>query len=224
MSAFVLAVISAFWLGILTSISPCPLAANIAAVSYISKKLEKKSLILSSLLYTLGRMTAYFLISMIIVSALVSIPALSNFLQSFMPKIIGLILIVTGMFLLELISIDIPGLKGMENSQKFGFFAEFMLGLVLALSFCPVSAALFFGSLIPLAVSTQSRIILPLFYGIGTALPVVIFAVLLTISTEKMSQWFYKVTKVEKWVRRIFGIVLIVIGLFYTLRYIFKII
>lgn len=224
MIGFFLAVFSAFWLGILTSISPCPLAANIAAVSYISKKLEKRSLILSSLLYTAGRMTAYFVISMIIVSALVSIPSLSNFLQSFMPKIIGPILIVTGMFLLELISINIPGFKGISNAGKFGFFTEFMLGFLLALSFCPVSAALFFGSLIPLAVSTQSRVILPLFYGIGTALPVVVFAILLTISAEKMSIWFNKVTKVEKWVRRIFGVILILIGLFYTLRYIFKII
>ena len=224
MSSFFLAIFSAFWLGILTSISPCPLAANIAAVSYISRKLEKRNLILSSLLYTFGRMAAYFAVSMIIVTSLVSIPSLSNFLQSFMPKIIGPILIVTGMFLLELISIDIPGFKGLANAQKYGLFAEFMLGFVLAMSFCPVSAALFFGSLIPLAVSAQSKVILPLFYGIGTALPVVIFAFLLTVSAEKMSLWFKKITEIEKWVRKIFGIVLILIGLFYTLRYIFKII
>jgi len=224
MTGFFLAIFSAFWLGILTSISPCPLASNIAAVSYISKKLEKRSLILSSILYTAGRMTAYFIISLVIVSTLVSIPALSNFLQSFMPKIIGPLLIVTGMFLLELISINIPGFKGVSQERKFGFFTEFMLGFLLALSFCPVSAALFFGSLIPLAVSNESRVILPLFYGIGTALPVVAFAILLTISTEKMSQWFNKVTKVEKWVRRIFGVILILIGIFYALRFIFKLI
>jgi len=224
MSTFVLAVISAFWLGILTSISPCPLATNIAAVSYISRKLKKRNLILSSLLYTFGRMVAYFLVSIIIITSIVSIPTLSNALQTHMPKIIGPLLIITGMFLLELISLNIPGTKGLANAQKYGFFAEFLIGFIFALSFCPVSAALFFGSLIPLAISVESRFILPLIYGIGTAVPVVIFAALLTLGAEKMSIWFNRVTKAEIWIRRVFGVILILIGVFYSLRYIFKII
>jgi cytochrome c-type biogenesis protein len=224
MVTYVLAIITAFWLGILTSISPCPLATNIAAVSYISRKLNKRNVIISGIFYTIGRMAAYILVSAIIVFSIVSTPALSMFLQQHTPKIIGPLLIVTGMFLLELITVSIPGTKNMVNAQKYGLFAEVVIGFVFALSFCPVSAALFLGSLIPLAVSQNSVFVLPLIYGIGTAIPVLVFAILFTISAEKMGQWFNKVTAAELRIRQAFGIVLILIGVFFTLRYIFGIV
>ncbi len=220
----ILAVFTALWLGILTSISPCPLASNIAAVSYISRKLKKKSVILSGVLYTLGRMTAYTLISAVIVASIVSIPVLSNFLQMYMPKIVGPILILTGMFLLELISINLPGTKNLVDAEKYGLFAEFILGFIFAMALCPVSAALFFGSLIPLAVSQNSSFILPLFYGIGTALPVIVFSVLFSFGAEKVSLWFNRITAAELWIRKSFGVVMIGIGIYYSLKYIFEII
>ncbi|MGW8258007.1 MAG: hypothetical protein ACWGMZ_11015, partial [Thermoguttaceae bacterium] len=48
-------VLSALWLGILTSISPCPLATNIAAISYIGRRVDSsKQVFLTGLVYTLG--------------------------------------------------------------------------------------------------------------------------------------------------------------------------
>jgi len=217
------ALISAIWLGILTSISPCPLATNIAAVSYISKNLsDKKSVAMSSILYTFGRMAAYTLISAIIVISVVSTPKLSHFLQVWGTKIIGPVLILTGAFLLELITIPIPSFGGQPvKPEKFGLFSSFLLGFIFALSFCPVSAALFFGSLIPLAVSEQSRFVLPLLYGIGTALPVVLFAILIATGSSKIGTVFTHITKIEKWVRTAFGVILIILGLYYTIMYVF---
>ncbi|HSW60259.1 MAG TPA: aromatic aminobenezylarsenical efflux permease ArsG family transporter [bacterium] len=217
------ALISAIWLGILTSISPCPLATNIAAVSYISKNLSnKKHVAMSSILYTFGRMAAYTLISAIIVISVVSTPKLSHFLQVWGTKIIGPVLILTGAFLLELITIPIPSFGGQSiKPEKFGLFGSFLLGFIFALSFCPVSAALFFGSLIPLAVSEQSRFVLPLLYGIGTALPVVLFAILIATGSSKIGTVFTHITKIEKWVRTAFGVILIILGFYYTVMYIF---
>jgi len=223
MNIFLFAAFSSLWLGILTSISPCPLATNIAAVSYISRKLKKKNVFLSGLLYTLGRVSAYFLISVIIVTSIVSIPIISNFLQINMPKIIGPILIVTGMFLLELLTLNIPGTKNLVDASKYGLFAEFLLGFIFALSFCPVSAALFFGSLIPLAVKHESRLLLPLLFGIGTAIPVILFSLLFSMGSEKVKPWFNRITKAELLIRKIFGTILIAIGIHYSLRYIFEI-
>lgn len=216
------ALISAIWLGILTSISPCPLATNIAAVSYISKNLsDKKSVTISSIFYTLGRMAAYTLISAVIVISVVSTPQLSHFLQVWGTKIIGPVLLLTGAFLLEFITIPMPSFGGQPiKPEKFGLFGSFLLGFVFALSFCPVSAVLFFGSLIPLAVSVQSRFVLPLLYGIGTALPVVFFAILIATGSSKIGTVFTHITKIEKWVRTTFGVILIIFGLYYTISYV----
>lgn len=179
-SGFLIALFSAFWLGVLTSVSPCPLATNIAAVSYISRKGERGNAILSSFGYTLGRMLAYISISGIISFSLLSIPTISVFLQFHMPKVIGPLLIVTGMFLLEMISLPFTEIGISKDNSKMEKSGGLLIGFLFALSFCPVSAALFFGSLIPLAVENESVILMPLFYGVGTAIPVVFFAVLLT--------------------------------------------
>ncbi|HNW81418.1 MAG TPA: aromatic aminobenezylarsenical efflux permease ArsG family transporter [bacterium] len=219
----IIAMISAIWLGILTSISPCPLATNIAAVSYLSKDIsKKKSVMISSVFYTLGRMAAYTFVSAVIVVSIISTPKLSHFLQIWGVMIIGPLLIVTGAFLLEIFTIPMPSFGEFRiKPERFGLIGAFMLGFIFAMSFCPVSAALFFGSLVPLAVSAQSKFILPLIYGIGTALPVILFAILLSISAEKVSLWFRKITAAEIWIRRVFGIVLIVIGVYYTVFYVF---
>jgi len=218
------AAITALWLGILTSISPCPLTTNIAAVSYLSKNLtNKRAVLISSALYTIGRMTAYTLVSAIIVISITSTPKLSHFLQVWGPKIIGPILVLTGAFLLELITIPLPTFVKQTANEKFGYFGAFLLGFTFALSFCPVSAALFFGTLVPLAVSTESKFMLPLIFGIGTALPVAFFAILLSIGSSKVGSLFNHITKTEKWIRNIFGTVLIIIGIYYTFKYIFEI-
>lgn len=216
------AIISAIWLGILTSISPCPLATNIAAVSYISKNLSnKRNVALSSLFYTIGRITAYTIISAIIVISIISTPRLSHLLQVWGIKLVGPIIIITGAFLLELITIPLPTFSTSFKPQTFGLAGSFFLGLIFAFSFCPVSAALFFGSLIPLAVLQQSKIMLPLLYGIGTALPVILFASLIAAGSSKIGTLFTKITKIEKWIRTIFGIILIILGVYYTVVYIF---
>lgn len=219
------ALVSAVWLGILTSISPCPLATNIAAVSYLSKDISKKrTVLISSVFYTLGRMIAYTFVSAVIVISIVSTPQLSHFFQVWGVMIIGPVLIVTGAFLLEIFTIPMPSFGGRSiKPERFGSLGAFILGFIFALSFCPVSAALFFGTLVPLAVSAQSKFTLPLIYGIGTALPVILFAILLSISAEKVSLWFRKITAAEIWIRRVFGIVLIFIGIYYTFRYVFEI-
>lgn len=218
------AVLSAIWLGILTSISPCPLATNIAAVSYLSKDISKKrTVLISSVFYTLGRMAAYTFVSAVIVISIVSTPQLSHFFQVWGVMIIGPVLIVTGAFLLEIFTIPMPSFGGRSiKPERFGSLGAFILGFIFALSFCPVSAALFFGTLVPLAVSAQSKFTLPLIYGIGTALPVILFAILLSISAEKVSLWFNKITAAEIWIRRVFGIVLIGIGVYYIFRYVLE--
>jgi len=94
-----------------------------------------------------------------------------------------------------------------------------VIGILFALSFCPVSAVLFFASLIPLSVKHSSAVLLPTVYGVGTALPVLFFAFLLAISADLMGRVFNKVTQFELWARRITGIIFLAIGVYFTFAY-----
>jgi len=219
-------IISAFWFGILTSISPCPLASNIAAISYIVKGVEKSSSVLTTgLMYTLGRMIAYIALGTLISASLLNIPQASQFMQNIMPKILGPVLILTGFFLLGIISFSLPGFSMSEKTttkfKKSGAIAALPLGIFLALSFCPVSAALFFGSLIPLTLQNNSLITLPSLYGIGTGLPVLAFALAIASGTRNISKIFNAVTKTEYWARKITAGILIAVGIYYILTKIF---
>ena len=158
--------LTAVWLGILTSVSPCPLATNIAAVSFISRRITQRSTVfLSGILYTLGRSLTYIVLGVLIVKTLVDVPILSDFLQRYINKILGIVLILIGMVLLDLLRIPLSLPSVSENIAKKlvdkGALGSVPLGILFALAFCPVSAALFFGGLIPIAVKAQSGIGLP---------------------------------------------------------------
>jgi len=217
---------SALWLGILTSISPCPLATNIAAISFIGRRLSDTRLVfLTGMLYTLGRTLTYLLIGAILVSSVLSAPILSRFLQKYMNKLLGPILIVVGMVLLELIELRLSGSGISERTQKrverWGMWGGALLGVIFALSFCPVSAALFFGSLVPLAVRYDSSILLPCLYGVGTALPVTLFAVLIAVGLGSVGKAYDKIAQFEWWARRVTGGIFIVVGIYLSLVHIF---
>ncbi len=215
-------------LGILTSVSPCPLATNIVALSWISKRIAHPYLVfLYGIFYSLGRMFLYVILSVIILIGLTDLPLLSNALQTYLPKIIGPILIIAGIFILELITINLPSIspnkKLFSYPEKYGLAGSFILGFLLALSFCPNSAALFFGGLIPLATSKNSSIVLPAIYGISTGLPVLFFAILISTGTTKVATAYNIITPVETWVRKITGAIFIIIGIYFSLKFIFKI-
>lgn len=228
MYEFVLLVSAALWLGILTSISPCPLATNVAAIAFIGKNSKKKNKVLAGgLLYTLGRMLVYFVLAILISKSLNQIPAVSAFLQQNMNKILGPLLILVGMVLSRLITL--PTFNGIANDRlqnlvsRFNLAGAFLLGVLFALSFCPVSAALYFGSLIPLVVANDSSFILALFYGIGTALPVIIFAFVIAFSANLLGKYFKVISKIEQHARMITGVLFIIAGIYYVLRFIFDI-
>jgi cytochrome c-type biogenesis protein len=218
---------TALWLGILTSISPCPLASNIAAVSYVGKGVGHGGRVMAAaLLYTAGRMFTYAVLGTLIAASLASLVAVSDALQRYGNQILGPLLIVAGMFLTELLSWTPSG--GMSNrvqqgADRWGLGGAMLLGCIFALSFCPVSAALFFGSLIPLAVSSGASVIMPSLYGIGTGLPVLVFAVLIAVGTGVIGSAFDRITRIEVWARRTTGVVFIAAGLYYSLTYIFEI-
>ena len=226
MDSFLIGAWSAIWLGILTSISPCPLATNVAAVSYISNRMTHPSMVFwSGLLYVAGRMLAYLALGIIMVASLLSIPDLSFVLQKHINTFLGPVLIVVGVLLFGIIKFNLPGFGMSDRTQKrlegYGIWGAFLFGIIFALSFCPVSAALFFGSLVPLSVTHNSKFVLPLLYGLGTGLPVIAVALLVAMGARFVATFFNALTRFELYARRITGVVFILVGIYYTLIYIF---
>jgi cytochrome c biogenesis protein CcdA len=165
-------------------------------------------------------MITYAILGFILINSVLSVPQVAQFLQKYMAKALGPILIVTGLILLDVIKINFPGLalsqKHHNRLAESGMLGAFLLGAIFALAFCPVSAALFFGSLIPLALNNKLGLAFPFIYGIGTGLPVLIFAFLVALGVTNLSHWFHRLTKLEYYMKKITGIVFILVGLYYV--------
>lgn len=223
---FAAAVAAALWLGILTSISPCPLATNVAAVSYIARRIDRPwSVLLSASTYSLGRAGAYAAVSAVVVLGLLSVPGPSQLLQRYMNKLLGPLLVLVGMYLLDLLRFGLSTAAGSDRLHKKaadgGAWGAALLGALFALSFCPVSAALFFGSLVPLSLQHGSRVVLPVVYGLGTALPVALLAVLAASGTKALSATLKRVGTFELWARRATGVVFLAVGVYLSIRFVF---
>jgi cytochrome c-type biogenesis protein len=228
MDGLLLGATSAMWLGILTSISPCPLATNVAAMSFIGRGIASpRRVVLTGVFYTLGRMLAYAALAALLIKSVLAVPEVSFFLEMNMNKVLGPLLIVVGLLLLEVLpfrfSTSLLTARIQSRVQHWGLLGAGLLGMIFAMSFCPVSAALYFGSLLPLAMAHGSAIALPSVYGIGTGLPVFGFAVLVAFGAQRVSKAFNRLAQFEKWARRITGVVFILVGLKLVLNYIFEV-
>ncbi len=222
-----LAVATALWFGVLTSISPCPLGTNIAAISFVAKHTGRiHSVLLTGLLYAVGRVLAYLVLGALIMGGLLASGEVARFLQLYLSQLLGPALIMVGMLLLGLLrsagSVHLVGIGIQQRAEKGGWIWPVLLGILFTLSFCPVSAGLFFGVLIPLSVASQSVVILPLVYGIGTAAPVIAFALLIAFASQKLGHAFDVLSHIERWVRRVTGLVFILVGIYYSLLHVYE--
>jgi cytochrome c biogenesis protein CcdA len=220
--------VTSLWLGILTSISPCPLATNIAAVSYVGRQVgDPRRVLLAGLAYSAGRALTYVAVGWLVVASVLSIPSVSFFLQQRMNQMLGPLLVLIGVGILGAIPVRLPstgfgeGLR--ERVAGRGLLGAAGLGILFALSFCPVSAGLFFGGLIPLAMSTHSRLLLPAVYGLGTGLPVVLFAVLIALGARGVAKAFHVLSGFERAARVITGVIFIGAGLYLILTHLLRV-
>lgn len=215
-----LPVLTAFLLGILTAISPCPLATNITAIAYISKEIKRpETTVISGLAYTLGRAITYTLLAVLLFFGL-SAFELSKIFLGWGNKILGPILILIGLVMLNVIKINFGGQN--KNFEKLkiwlaqkGYFGSMLLGGFFALAFCPYSAVLFFGALMPVVLSSNGGLLLPIIFAIGSGLPVIFFSIIIAYSLQKMGKVFSILSRIEKWLRFIVASIFILIGFYY---------
>jgi cytochrome c biogenesis protein CcdA len=210
-------VLSALFLGLLTAISPCPMATNIAAIAYVSRGVaERRYAVMTGTLYTLGRMFSYSILGILIIAAGLEIPGVASFLQDFGEQVLGPLLMLN----IDRLSFGLGSGKIALIGGKvadWGIIGGFLLGVVFALAFCPYSAILFFGVLIPLALKSTGGMALPAVFAIGTGLPVLVFGTLLSAGVARVSTWLNVVTRAEKIVRIIVSIIFIGVGIYYVI-------
>ena len=219
-------ILSAFLLGILTSISPCPLATNITAIAYISKDVKNsRQTILSGLFYALGRGISYTLLAVIIFFGISSFEV-SQIFQGWGDKVLGPILILIGFVMFGIININFKNdNKTIEKVKLWlsdkGYLGALALGILFALAFCPYSGVLFFGALIPIVINSREGLILPFFYALGTGLPVIFFSLLIAFSMQTVGKAFKIMQDIEKWLRYVIASAFILSGIYY-MQYLIK--
>jgi len=215
-----LPVLTVFILGLMTSISPCPLATNITATAYISKNIKsKKKVLLSGVLYALGRGVTYMGIGLILYFG-ASKFHIARFLNQNGEKFLGPLLILIGLIMLDFVAFKFLSQFNVQRffSDKFrdkGVIGSFLLGLVFALAFCPYSGALYFGMVVPMTIVDIDGLYLPIVFALGTAIPVILFSFLLAFTAGNIGRVFNKITDFEKGMRKIIAVVFIIVGLYY---------
>lgn len=221
MSNSSLPLLSAFVLGLMTAISPCPLATNITAIGFISKDVEHQNIVFrNGLVYTLGRAISYTLLAVIIFIGADQFKV-SGWFQQYGEKILGPLLIIIGLFMLDFLKIKFPGMNGLarrfqENGNN-SYWEVLLLGIVFALAFCPYSGVLYFGMFIPMTITSASGLYLPVFFAIATGIPVIIFAWLLAYTVSGVGKLYNRLQTFEKWFRRIISVMFIVVGIYYVI-------
>jgi sulfite exporter TauE/SafE len=219
-------ILTAFALGLMTAISPCPLATNISAIGFIGKDVHnRRRVFINGIIYTLGRAISYTVLGVILILILrqgSSIFKIQRVISTYGEMFIGPLLIVIGVFMLDLIKINLKGsgklsAKAEERASGGSHWGALLLGIVFALAFCPYSGVLFFGGLIPLSVSSASGYLLPFVFAIATGLPVIIFSWILAYSVSSIGSVYNKIKTFELWFRRVVALVLIGVGVYYTI-------
>jgi cytochrome c-type biogenesis protein len=220
--------LSAFILGLMTAISPCPLATNITATAYISRDLEnKKRVFLNGLIYTAGRAFSYTFLGMILFVG-ASKFQIARFLQSYGEKYIGILLLIIGILMLDFINLGKFSLNNITEkmTQKLkvnSFTGSFLLGCIFALAFCPYSGVLYFGMLIPMTLASHAGIMLPFVFAIATGIPVIVIAYLIAFSISSVGSFYNRIKIFELWFRRVVAILFILGGLYFIAIYFLKI-
>ena len=210
---------SALILGLLTAISPCPLATNITAMGFISKDIKNRNRVFyNGLIYTFGRALSYTFLAFILFLGAGELE-LSWIFQQYGERFLGPLLIVIGLFMFGIIRLNIPGLGNLtgrfQHKEKHSYLDVLLLGIVFALAFCPYSGVLYFGMLIPMTLQSASGLILPVVFALATGIPVIIFAWLLAYTVAGVGKFYNRISAFEYWFRRIVAALFMGVGVYY---------
>lgn len=219
------AALTAFILGLMTAISPCPLATNISAIGFISRDIsDRRRVFLKGLVYTLGRAVTYTGIGLILFFGAGKMQV-SQLFQGWGEKVLGPLLVLIGIFMLDIIRVRLPGFSGLtekmgERSRR-SYWSTLLLGMLFAMAFCPYSGVLYFVMLIPMTIASPGGLYLPVIFAVATGLPVIIFAWLLAYAVGNVGKLYNRIKVFELWFRRVVAVLFIGVGIYYVVIFFF---
>lgn len=213
------AILTAFLLGLLTAISPCPLATNITAIGFIGKDISnRRKVFYNGLIYTLGRAISYTIVGAILFYGANKIQVTKLFM-GWGERLLGPALILLGIVMLDVFHLSMKSGGGwrekLESLNFHHWWMVLLLGIIFALAFCPYSGVLYFGMLIPMTIASSEGLLLPPVFALATGLPVILFAWIIAFTVGQVGKWYDKIKTFEKWTRRIVAIGMILTGLYY---------
>ena len=216
-------VLTSFLLGLLTAVSPCPLATNITAIAFISKDIESRNrTFLYGLLYTLGRVGAYSLLGAVLIWMLrrgVDTFHLQTEVSRWGELLLSPVLMIVG--LLMLFGDRLPwsrfGFTATQQGERMrGVWGSVLLGILFAMAFCPTSGLFYFGMLIPVSASATGGYALPIVYALATGMPVVVVAWIIAYSMANIADFYQKMQTFQKWFNRLVTVLFIMVGIYYA--------
>lgn len=214
--------VTAFILGLLTAVSPCPLATNITAVGFISKDIGSNTRIfINGVLYTLGRVLAYSVLGAVLIAVLrkgADVFAIQKAISVWGEYLVSPALILIGMFMLfgNKLNLSKFGFSPIGRAERLkGVWGSLLLGVLFAMSFCPTSGLLYFGMLIPMSAMESEGYLLPVVYAFATGLPVMLVAWILAYSVAGIGNFYNRMQIFRKWFNLVVAVLFILVGLYY---------
>lgn len=219
--------VTALLLGLLTAISPCPLATNIAAIGYLSKEItDRRKIFIDGLLYTLGRIIAYTLLGAVLITVLrqgASIFSIEKVFGRWSEVLIAPAMILIGLFMLFGNRLNLSGFgfnTGKAGPALRGRWKPLLLGALFAMAFCPTSGIFYFGMLIPMSAAESGGYMLPALFAAATGLPVAAVAWVLAYSAAGIGRFYGRIRVMQLWLNRIVALLFIATGIYYATLYI----
>ncbi len=179
-----LPLLAAFVLGLLVAINPCQLAINISALTYLTRRAKYKHPKRTLLMYILGKTITYSVLGWILMCLIgggKNIEGIENLLVK-AETIVPFILITLGLFMIYRALRPHHHHHGdnCHNSGEMitrnGPLGALVLGITLAFAFCPESAIFYFGLMLPLSVSSEVGVFVPLIFAVAAGIPVLALA------------------------------------------------
>ena len=216
--------LSALVLGLLTIIDPCTLFTSIAAIGYIDKQVSnKRRVIVSGTMFVTGKILAYCLLSIPFLMG-AHIDGIQHLLEHYGEPVMALFILFCGVFMLVSGHLHHHHDHGFfrfidSHDDRLSWLWALLMGVFFAVAFCP-HRLIYFLTMIDISISQPAawNWLLPLVFSLGTGLPVMIVALILSYGATSIGNLTASLTKFERWFRYSCAVLFIIAGLYLTIH------
>lgn len=218
------ALLTSLLLGFLMILDPCTLFTSIAAIGYIDREMQnRKRVLITGGMFVMGKLVTYVLLSIPFIMG-AHTDGIHHFLEHWGEPLLAAFMLVCGVLLLfsghHHHDHDHGVSKWLQTvDDKSSWLWAFMLGIFFAIAFCPHRLMYFF-TMIEMSVSLESAWtwVMPVVFGLGTGLPIMVLAWLISYSVVNTEVLTKKVQSFEKWFRYACAVLFLGFGVYLVIE------